>query len=80
MIEESLLKSNYLGKDGFIWWLGQVAPPEVWDVSDKVDIDPNKYSKSWAYRCKVRIVGYHTYDRNELSDNDLPWGSYYAGN
>jgi hypothetical protein len=79
MIEESLLKSNYLGKDGFIWWLGQVAPPEVWDVSDKVDIDPNKYSKSWAYRCKVRIVGYHTYDRNELSDNDLPWAHIMLG-
>jgi hypothetical protein len=73
MIEESLLKSNYLGKDGFIWWLGQVAPPEAWDIPDKVDIDYTKYGLAWAYRCKVRIIGYHTYDRNELVDNDLPW-------
>jgi hypothetical protein len=73
MIEESLLKSNYLGKDGFIWWLGQVAPPEAWDIPDKVDIDYTKHGFAWAYRCKVRIIGYHTYDRNELVDNDLPW-------
>jgi hypothetical protein len=73
MIDESLLKSNYLGKDGFIWWLGQVAPPDVWDSEDKVDINFVKHDASWAYRCKVRIIGYHTYDRNELPDNDLPW-------
>jgi hypothetical protein len=73
MIEESLLKSNYLGKDGFIWWLGQVAPPEVWDKDDKVGIDFTKHSQAWAYRCKVRIIGYHTYDRTELPDKDLPW-------
>ena len=30
MIEESLLKSNFVGKDGFIWWIGQVADPSVW--------------------------------------------------
>lgn len=73
MIEETLLKSNYLGKDGFIWWLGQVAPPEVWDNPEKIGIDFTKNSQAWAYRCKVRIIGYHTYDRTELPDNDLPW-------
>lgn len=72
MIEESLLKSNYIGKDGFIWWIGQVAHPESWrteksDVSDK-DID-----EKWGYRCKVRIIGYHTFDGNVLPDSDLPW-------
>ena len=25
MIEESLLKSCILGKDGFVWWIGRVA-------------------------------------------------------
>lgn len=73
MIEETLLKSNYIGKDGFIWWLGQVAPPEVWDVPEKTDIDFTKFGGAWPYRCKVRIIGYHTYNREELSDNDLPW-------
>tara|TARA_B100000482_G_C12390960_1_gene213003 strand:- start:83 stop:208 length:126 start_codon:yes stop_codon:yes gene_type:complete len=29
MIEESLLKSNFVGRDGFIWWIGQVAPEDA---------------------------------------------------
>ena len=30
MIDESFIKSNFIGKDGFIWWIGQVDPAEVW--------------------------------------------------
>jgi hypothetical protein len=82
MIEETLLKSNYLGKDGFIWWIGQVAPASVWrNEKSKPDAGENKPTEkgkdstggSWAYRCKVRIIGYHTFDGNILPDNDLPW-------
>lgn len=80
MIEETLLKSNYIGKDGFIWWLGQVAPPESWDIQEKIDINPKEYPTSWAYRCKVRIIGYHTFDRNILPDKDLPWAHIMLGN
>ena len=29
MIENNLLKQNFLGKDGFRWWIGQVAPEEA---------------------------------------------------
>jgi len=69
MIEESLLKSNFAGKDGFIWWVGQVADPKSWrNEKSRVFNDG-----SWAYRCKVRIVGYHTFDGNVLPDDDLPW-------
>jgi hypothetical protein len=73
MIDESLLKSNYLGKDGFIWWLGRVAPPESWDKEELIDYDQTQYPDAWGYRCKVRIIGYHTFDKNILSDDDLPW-------
>lgn len=69
MIEESLLKSNFVGKDGFIWWIGQIAPPAVWrDERSEIDSD-----SGWAYRCKVRIIGYHTFDGSTLPDQDLPW-------
>ena len=71
MIEESLLKSNFIGKDGFVWWIGQVADPKVWRT-EKSRVD-EKEGTSWAYRCKVRIVGYHTFDGNILPDEDLPW-------
>ena len=30
MIDESLLKSNVLGRDGFTWWIGRVAHPDFW--------------------------------------------------
>jgi hypothetical protein len=70
MIDESFIKSNFLGKDGFIWWVGQVADPKVWS-NDKTRIDNGK--DAWGYRCKVRIIGYHSFDSNELKDDDLPW-------
>lgn len=69
MIEESLLKTNFLGKDGFVWWIGQVADPKSWR-DDKSRVDSNG---SWAFRCRVRIIGYHTFDGNILPDDDLPW-------
>lgn len=73
MIDQTLLKSNFLGKDGFIWWIGQVADPKVWrNEYSRVDGDDTG-DNSWAYRCKVRIVGYHTFDTNVLKDEDLPW-------
>lgn len=67
MIEESLFKSNYLGKDGFIWWIGQVASPEYWKTEE------TSIKDGWAFRCKVRIVGYHTFDGSVLPDSDLPF-------
>lgn len=70
MIEESLLKSNFIGKDGFTWWIGQVADPTVWR-NEKTRIDNGK--DAWGYRCKVRIIGYHSFDKKELKDEDLPW-------
>jgi hypothetical protein len=79
MIEESLLKSNFTGRDGFIWWIGQVADPKVWrNENSRVDgkkQNPGEENdkEAWAYRCKVRIIGYHSFDRNELDDDDLPW-------
>ena len=70
MIDESFVKSNFLGRDGFIWWIGQVADPKVWRT-DVTRIDNEE--SAWGYRCKVRIIGYHSFDRNELKDEDLPW-------
>lgn len=70
MIDESFIKSNFLGRDGFIWWIGQVADPKVWR-NEKTRIDNGE--SAWGYRCKVRIIGYHSFDRNELKDEDLPW-------
>ena len=65
MIEESLLKSNFVGRDGFIWWVGQVAPEKA--QGDQVN------GAGWGNRRKVRIMGYHPFSTLELEDEDLPW-------
>ncbi len=65
MIDESLLKSNFLGRDGFRWWIGQVAPGEAQGNQAN--------GGGWGNRCKVRILGYHPYSETELSNDDLPW-------
>lgn len=63
-MEESLLKSNFLGRDGFRWWIGQIAPE---DVQKQINKD------GWGNRLKVRIMGYHPYNVQELPNKDLPW-------
>ena len=67
MLDSALLKTNFVGRDGFIWWIGRVANPSVWR-NEATDTDAG-----WAFRCKVRIIGYHPFDETILSDEDLPW-------
>ena len=65
MIDESLLKSNFIGRDGFRWWIGQVAPEGA--QGEQIN------GGGWGNRRKVRIMGYHPYDTMELPNEDLPW-------
>ena len=67
MIEESIIKSNFIGRDGFRWWIGQVAPEEA--QGDQL----NQVGDAWGNRVKVRIMGYHPQNTVELKDEDLPW-------
>ena len=64
-MDESLLKSNFLGRDGFRWWVGQIPP----EKSHGGQIN----GAGWGNRFKVRIMGYHPYNTVELSNEDLPW-------
>ena len=67
MIEESFLKSNFIGRDGFRWWIGQIPPVEAWEGQ------ANNEEGGWGNRYKVRILGYHPYSKGDLADVDLPW-------
>ncbi len=88
MISNDLLQSNYLGRDGFKWWVGQVADPDKsgWGGAKESenkrrfnpDIEGKKIPEHDVYerRCKVRIFGYHTISDKDgyvLKDSDLPW-------
>ena len=64
MIQESLLKTNFLGRDGFRWWIGQIPPEKA--HGGQIN------GAGWGNRFKVRIMGYHPFD-TELPDEDLPW-------
>ena len=50
---------NFLGHDGFIWWIGIVE-----DINDPLTLG----------RCKVRCFGYHpAKSTNLVPTEDLPW-------
>ena len=72
MLEESLLKTNFIGRDGFRWWIGQI-PPEEEDYAAQND------GGGWGNRVKVRIMGYHPYSLNDLPNKDLPWAIVLLG-
>ena len=65
MIEESILKSNFIGRDGFKWWIGQIGPESC--QGDQI----NERGNAWGNRIRVRIMGYHPQNPIELPDNQL---------
>lgn len=65
MIDQPLAKSNFIGRDGFRWWIGQIAP-----IDAQID---QLNGEGWGNRMKVRIMGYHPADDKELPNEDLPW-------
>ena len=54
--------ANFIGKDGFNWWVGQVEN----NGGDNKDPD-------FSNKVKVRILGYHNPKKAELPTKDLPW-------
>jgi hypothetical protein len=64
----SLLEStaNFIGKDGFNWWIGQVEA----DGGAKTEKD-----ELAANRVKVRILGYHNKSKKVLPTTKLPWAT-----
>jgi len=74
MIEQGLFKRHFVGRDGFIWWLGQIAPAKSWEPNNLGYGSRNTGDlPGFAERYKVRIMGYHTADPEELPDDALPW-------
>ena len=65
MLDQSLLQSHFIGRDGFRWWIGQIPP--ISSMGKQVE------GGGWGNRFKVRIIGYHPYSEAELPNEDLPW-------
>ena len=76
MIEQGLFKRHFVGRDGFHWWIGQVADAKTWrENNPSKRVANNTESSGFGQRYKVRIMGYHTAVASELPDEDLPWAS-----
>ena len=65
MLDQSLLQSHFIGRDGFRWWIGQIPP--IGTMGSQVE------GGGWGNRFKVRILGYHPYGEAELPSEELPW-------
>lgn len=60
------------------YWQGVVAPRQSWERDQEIVNGPSEL-KNWGYRVKCRIQGVHPPDKNELSDEQLPWISINCG-
>jgi hypothetical protein len=76
MIDHELVKKYFVGRDGFVWWIGQVTSEEKWapNIPGR-RVETTNQIDGYGDRYKVRIFGYHDlqYEDNALSDDDLPW-------
>jgi hypothetical protein len=52
------MNTNFAGKNGFIWWVGVVESR----------VDPLALG-----RCQVRIIGWHSINKQLVPTEDLPW-------
>ena len=74
MIEQGLFNRHFVGRDGFNWWIGQIPPEESWrENSAGVQEDNNSNQKGFGERCRVRILGHHTANAEDIPDEELPW-------
>jgi len=51
-------KKNFIGLEGFIWWIGVVEDRQ----------DPEQLG-----RVRVRCFGWHTEEKNKIPTESLPW-------
>ncbi len=53
-------------------WEGIVAPRESWPRQEESTTSPDEI-KNWGHRVRVRIIGIHPKDKQDLPDDQLPW-------
>ena len=74
MQEQGFFSKCFVGKDGFQWWVGQVAPEGTWKNNIPGIPGPdNNHEKGFGERYRVRIMGYQTANADEVPDDVLPW-------
>ena len=75
MIEQGFLKKHYVGRDGFVWWIGQIVDSKEWEPNlSGFRTETTDEHQGFDYRYKVRIMGYHT-SSADITDGQLPWAT-----
>ena len=70
---QATFNSHFIGRDGFIWWLGQIAPEKDWkENKPNKPVENNGDIKGFGERYRVRIMGYHSCVK-DIPDDALPW-------
>ena len=73
-MEQGVFDKHFVGKDGFIWWIGIIAS-DSWKENNPgstPDGIPLVDQIGISERYQVRIMGYHD-DLDALPDDQLPW-------
>ena len=65
MLEQRISKVDFIGRDGFHWFIAQVTTDDNW----------REYSIENGYRAKIRILGHHPSD-DTIPDSELPWAHF----
>ena len=72
MLETRHSNTEFLGKDGFQWFIAQVAPDKSWRTKKNQNFEN-------GFRAKIRILGYHPGESEKeggISDENLPWAHF----
>lgn len=82
MLDQKLTKNEFVGRDGFYWWIGQIPNQDNWkeNISGYPTKD-NSDVKGFGERYKVRIMGSHldsweitqSTEDPDIDNQDLPW-------
>ena len=82
MLDQVLQNKEFLGRDGFYWWIGQIPKEGVWTTNTSgVPLEDNSDVEGFGERYKVRIMGSHLdgwesksgTEDPDITDEDLPW-------
>ena len=72
-MEQGLFKKHFYGRDGLVWWIGQIPDEKTWRTNiPGISTPSNEDHDGFGWRYKVRIMGYHPASK-ELPDEELPW-------
>ena len=83
MLDQGLFKNHFVGRDGFVWWIGQIADENTWKANIPGFPAPTNESTEeevigFGERYKVRIMGYHTAAPSELLDEEFAMGNCHV--